>query len=232
MTRQPDLFAPPAPTDVPAGVSASAPGTRQPRPTPHQDAPATRPAAPPASPADTGTKTAASPIAPTDRTPTDRTPTDRTPTDRTRTGCADPGGITPPAATAHALRHAVPLAEGLLHDALATDAIRGLARVDEAALRAAWRELVERRLPAAARTPLGRHWPIHLDHCFARVLLDTVHGRPWRQVVAPPAWRNADPGRLAQAIALGEAILHGAADLAALNAYSLTLRGKRRGGPR
>lgn len=92
-------------------------------------------------------------------------------------------------------------------------------------MREHWRDLVQRKLPqAAADRP---DWPVRFDHCFARILLDAACGRPWREVVAPPAWRNAPPDRLAQAIALGEAVLLGEADLAALNARSLTLRGKR-----
>ncbi|MEM9782143.1 MAG: GCN5-related N-acetyltransferase [Pseudomonadota bacterium] len=97
---------------------------------------------------------------------------------------------------------------------------------DDMTLRAAWRDLVERRLPEAAR----RHpdWPVHLDHCFARILLDAVHRRPWREVVAPPAWRNTAAPRLAAAVRLGEAVLDGTADLSALNRQSLSLRGKQR----
>lgn len=89
-----------------------------------------------------------------------------------------------------------------------------------------WRDLVGRRLPAAARDP-RRDWPIRLDHCFARVLLDNACGRPWREVIVPPAWRHADEATLARAIALGEAVLDGAADLHALNQRSLALRGRR-----
>lgn len=88
-----------------------------------------------------------------------------------------------------------------------------------------WRDLVEKKLPQAART--RPDWPVRLDHCFARILLDAACGRPWREAVAPPAWRTMPLDRLAQAIALGEAVLAGEADLAALNARSLALRGKR-----
>ncbi len=96
---------------------------------------------------------------------------------------------------------------------------------DEAALRARWRDLVEHRLPAAAP---GRGWPVHLDHCFARILLDNALGAPWRTRVAPLAWRNMPAEDLARAVALGEAALAGEADLAALDRRSLALRGKRR----
>jgi len=93
------------------------------------------------------------------------------------------------------------------------------------ALRRRWRDLVERRLPTAAG---DRDWPIHLDHCFARVLLDNAVGAPWRTQIAPPAWQNAPPDTLARAVALGEAALDGREDMATLNSRSLALRGKRR----
>jgi len=95
--------------------------------------------------------------------------------------------------------------------------------VDE--LRRRWRDLVERRLPAAAP---GRGWPIRLDHCYARVLLDNAVGTPWRERIAPPAWRNAPRPVLVRAIDLGEAALDGREDMADLNARSLGLRGKTR----
>ena len=91
-------------------------------------------------------------------------------------------------------------------------------------LREAWLDLMRRRLPEAAR---GRaDWPIRLDHCFARVILDAVYGRPWREVIAAPAWRSMAEPELRAAIALGEAILAGDADLHALDDASLRLRGK------
>ena len=94
-------------------------------------------------------------------------------------------------------------------------------------LREAWRDLVGRRLPEAAGP---RGWPVRFDHCFARILLDNALGRPWRELVPPPAWRNAPEADLARALALGEAALAGEADMHAMNARSLDLRGKR--GPR
>ncbi len=97
-------------------------------------------------------------------------------------------------------------------------------RPEDEALRARWRDLVGRRLPEAARARPG--WPVRLDHCFARILLDTTFGRPWREVVPAPAWRHAPADALARAIDEGEALLAGTADLAALNRRSLALRGR------
>ena len=90
-------------------------------------------------------------------------------------------------------------------------------------VRIAWRKLVEERLPRAAQ---GQNWPIHLDHCFARVLLDTAVGQPWREKIPAPAWKNTPKEILEIAIALGEGVLDGTQNLSALNAQSLALRGK------
>lgn len=82
------------------------------------------------------------------------------------------------------------------------------------------------RLPAAASA--HPEWPIRLDHCFGRVILDAVYGRPWREALRPPAWRHMDADALRRAILLAERIASGQADLAALNARSLGMRGKLR----
>ena len=92
----------------------------------------------------------------------------------------------------------------------------------DTARRARWRDLVERRLPEAARPG----WPVHLDHCFARILLDNACGGPWRDHVRAPAHANMPPERLDAAIALGESVLAGRADLADLDRRSLAWRGK------
>jgi hypothetical protein len=92
-------------------------------------------------------------------------------------------------------------------------------------LRARWLDLMRRELPeAAGRRP---DWPIRLDHCFGRVILDAVHGRPWREAVPAPAYRHMDAAALRTAIALAEAILAGDADLHALNRESLRMRARR-----
>lgn len=93
-----------------------------------------------------------------------------------------------------------------------------------------WRRLVDDTLPeAAARRamrPRARPWPVRLNHCFARIILDNVCEGPWREAIAAPAWRNMDARTLARALALGQDILYGRADLWALDARSLALRGK------
>ncbi|KLE35845.1 hypothetical protein [Aurantiacibacter luteus] len=92
-------------------------------------------------------------------------------------------------------------------------------------LEARWFALTREDMPAVAAE---RGWPVRFDHCFQRILLDNAVGRPWREVIAAPAYREAPDEVLAQAVALGEAALAGSADLAALNRRSLDLRGKLR----
>lgn len=92
-------------------------------------------------------------------------------------------------------------------------------------LQSHWRDLVDRRLPEAARGQGG--WTVRSNHGFARVLLDNACNGPWRESVRPPAWANMPPERLSAAVALGEAVLAGAADLALLDRRSLLWRGRR-----
>ena len=84
-----------------------------------------------------------------------------------------------------------------------------------------WLQRMRVDLPALAEE---RRWPIRLDHCFGRVILDAVCGRPWREVVAAPAWRSLTPGQLEAAIALADDMIAGRADVAALNEASLRAR--------
>ena len=95
---------------------------------------------------------------------------------------------------------------------------------DEAEIRMRWRTLVDRDLPErAAERP---DWPVTLNHCFARILLDNAVGMMWREAISPPAWRNTPLPVLQSAIDLGEDILSDTADIWSLNDTSLIMRGK------
>lgn len=98
---------------------------------------------------------------------------------------------------------------------------------DRAELEARWLHLTRVALPgAAAARP---DWPVRLDHCFQRILLDAACGGCWYDHVPHrPAYRHCSDDLLARAVALGEAVLTDAADLHALNARSLRWRGKAR----
>ena len=96
-------------------------------------------------------------------------------------------------------------------------------RVTREELESRWFALTREQMPALAKQ---RRWPVRFDHCFQRILLDNACGRPWREAIEAPAYRNASEALLQQAIALGEAAQSGDADLEELNRRSLKLRGK------
>lgn len=108
-----------------------------------------------------------------------------------------------------------------------TDTSGGGAAEDRAALERRWRTLTDVTLPAAARPD----WPVRLNHCFQRILLDHATGGVWYDAIPKrPAYAHAPDAVLHHACETGEAILRGTADLAALNRQSLRWRGKT--GPR
>lgn len=98
--------------------------------------------------------------------------------------------------------------------------------MSRADLEARWLELTRSILPTLAD---ARDWPVSLDHCFQRILLDTATGGRWYDAIPKrPAYRHAPDATLAEAVRLGEAVAAGEADLHALNRQSLAWRGKAR----
>lgn len=97
-------------------------------------------------------------------------------------------------------------------------------------LRERWNHLYRVKLPLLAKDkdPSQPTWPVHLDHCFARIILDNAVGkdRPWAKVLKSPAYKNMNRQQLGDAIALGEKLAIGEEDLVALDEKSLALRGK------
>lgn len=95
-----------------------------------------------------------------------------------------------------------------------------------------WKHLYLHHLPALAkaRDPIQQNWPVHLDHCFARIVLDNAVGvnRPWTEALKAPAIKHMSTEQLQSAVDLAERIATGEADLVALNERSLELRGKKR----
>ncbi|WP_221766401.1 GCN5-related N-acetyltransferase [Sphingomonas ginkgonis] len=93
------------------------------------------------------------------------------------------------------------------------------------ALEQRWLELTRTLLPGIARE---RGWPVNLDHCFQRILLDHACGSCWYEAIAGrPAYRKASDEQLAAAVDAGEQVLSGTLDLKRLNRESLRHRGKR-----
>jgi len=71
-----------------------------------------------------------------------------------------------------------------------------------------------------------RHWPVRNDHCFQRIVLDTVCGGVWYDHLARPAYKHLTRAEAMQAVSLCTDIIDGTADLNALNKQSLVWRGK------
>ncbi|WP_232283385.1 GCN5-related N-acetyltransferase [Sphingomonas sp. PAMC 26617] len=99
-----------------------------------------------------------------------------------------------------------------------------MTEIARAVIEQQWLDLTRIRLPKRA---MEARWSLRLDHCFQRILLDDACGGCWYDhIVGRPAYANAPAAVLAHAIATGEALLAGTADLIALNAQSLAWRGK------
>jgi len=93
-----------------------------------------------------------------------------------------------------------------------------------------WNTLYKTTLPKLAKSkdPVQQHWPVVLDHCFGRIILDNAVGvtQPWAKVIKSPAYKNMSVRQLEDAIMLGESIAVGEANLEELNHKSLELREK------
>lgn len=97
--------------------------------------------------------------------------------------------------------------------------------------RAVWQTLYATRLPelARAKDPAQTKWPVTLDHCFGRIILDKVVGQgnaPWTQCIKGPAVRTMSDEQVEACIRLGEKIANGEANLVDLDEESLAVRGK------
>lgn len=87
--------------------------------------------------------------------------------------------------------------------------------------------LTREELPRLARLTRS-DWPVCEDHCFQRIVLDTVCGGVWYDHLAQPAYKQMTHEQLHQAICLCHKILANKVDLDALNAQSLAWPGKSR----
>ncbi|KAK4979613.1 hypothetical protein LTR66_000246 [Elasticomyces elasticus] len=100
-------------------------------------------------------------------------------------------------------------------------------------LRDEWKEMFQKQLPQAATShaPAQAKWPVHVDHCFARIILDKTCGvdTPWMDKIKSPAYMNMSEEQLEASINLGKQILEGEVDLVELDNESLALRGKGEG---
>ncbi len=81
-------------------------------------------------------------------------------------------------------------------------------------------------LPSLARSS-RQDWPVSEDHCFQRIVLDTICGGVWYEHLVRPAYQNLTNDEAQRAVDLCYEIAEGHADLRQLNHQSLIWRGKR-----
>ena len=98
-------------------------------------------------------------------------------------------------------------------------------------LQARWKYLYAEYLPSLAKAKdlSQQKWPVNLDHCFARIILDNAIGkdRPWTEVLKSPAVKHMTEPQFKAAIKLAEKIAGGEENLVDLDERSLELRGKK-----
>ncbi len=87
-------------------------------------------------------------------------------------------------------------------------------------------KLTKEVMPEIARN-LELQWPVQNDHCFQRIVLDTVCNGSWYKHLERPAYKNLSKNQALKAVQLCEDIVAGRADLHALNRQSLIWRGKK-----
>lgn len=85
-------------------------------------------------------------------------------------------------------------------------------------------QALNKELPAMFE---GQDSPIHLNHCFARVVYDTIVQGDWRKHVKAPAIANFTDAQIIDGLEIVRAIKNeGAYYLAILDQQSLAYRGK------
>ncbi|MCJ1380338.1 hypothetical protein MMC17_003441 [Xylographa soralifera] len=99
-------------------------------------------------------------------------------------------------------------------------------------LRTTWTTLYSHTLPtlALSHAPSQPTWPVHLDHCFARIIYDAVIGEgvaPWPTRLKSPAVAHMSAAQLQACIAMGDDIAAGRVGLADADEQSLAARGKK-----
>ena len=97
---------------------------------------------------------------------------------------------------------------------------------DLSQLRNTYRRKVHEELPERAQN--SDNWPIHLDHCFGRVVLDNLFEDEWYDHVdGRPAYEHLSTQQLGAAIDIADRMLaDGRPAVERLNENSLRWRGK------
>ena len=93
--------------------------------------------------------------------------------------------------------------------------------LSDADLREQYLHFTKYALPTEAKL---KNWPITADHCFQRVVLDTVTDGVWYDHIPAPAIHNMTRGHLLDAATLCVELLDGTKDIHGLNAKSIAAR--------
>ena len=80
-------------------------------------------------------------------------------------------------------------------------------------------------LPSLAKDG-SRTWPVAEDHCFQRIVLDTICGGIWYEFIDRPAYKHLTMEQVSAAVQLCEAIIDGHSNIQELNQQSLIWRRK------
>jgi hypothetical protein len=101
---------------------------------------------------------------------------------------------------------------------------QSLSGTDISALREEYLQKVTEELPARAQTTDS--WPITDDHCFARVVLDTLFEDEWSNHISrSPAYKQLSENQLRAAITIADRMLtEGQPAVEELNQQSLRWR--------
>ena len=81
-------------------------------------------------------------------------------------------------------------------------------------------------MPKMALEPTN-NWPVKNDHCFQRIVLDSICQGVWYESIERPAYKHLNHAQAKLAVKLCDEIIAGQVDLSQLNLQSLTWRGKR-----
>ena len=90
---------------------------------------------------------------------------------------------------------------------------------------ATYMHLTKEVLPSLVRND-QTDWPVSEDHCFQRIVLDTICSGVWYEHLDRPAYKHLTNDQAKRAVELCRDIIEGRADLKQLNQQSLIWRGK------
>ena len=86
--------------------------------------------------------------------------------------------------------------------------------------------LTKNVLPTLAKDSSSQTWPVVEDHCFQRIILDTICGGVWYEFIDRPAYKHLTMEQVIAAVQLCEAIIDGRSNIQELNQQSLIWRRK------